>query len=182
MKYLRVFKTEAQYKAYCKGNDVWLPRVAYVVTDYKNPNGNSTGGTGTAPSDYDTTLNHNLTWAQYIDSSVSWDASIMSRTTGYVDWRVLHTEFMRVANGGTCYLTDTNKVVAPGTPTEDASAWLEVISYDPSTDTSYCVLHIRSKSESAATACSVTPVVDNDTSMLVADYKEKIHAYNYDFT
>lgn len=182
MKYLRVFKTESQYKAYCKGNDVWLPRIAYVVTDYKNSDGTtSTGAVTTAPDDYDSASHDGMTWAQYIDSSISWDKTIMDRTSGWVDWRVLNTEFMRVANGGVCYLTDTNKVVAPGTQSDDASAWLEVISYDPSTDTSYCRLCISTKNSTDSTVCYMENTFDSSMINMTPVYVEKVHAYNYDF-
>lgn len=182
MKYLRVFKTPTQYKNYCTGGDVWLPRVSYVVTDYLDTDG-TTDINFNEPGDFKD-VSQGRTWAQFLDSSVAWDKTIMERTKGYVDWRILHTEFMRVANGGVCYLTDTNRVVSPGTPSDDASAYLEFISYDASTDTSYMRLVISTKNATDSTVCYVENSTTTDASgneFLVPQYVEKIHAYNADF-
>lgn len=179
MKYLRVFKTVDQYREYCKSNDVWLPRVSYVVESYIDTDGTTNIGLN-EPADFQN-ASEGLTWDKFLDSSVAWDTTIMERTKGFVDWRILKTEFMRVANGGICYLTDTTNVLAPGTPSEDASAWLEEISYDSSTDTHYMRLCIRTKSEADSTVCYINNEIDNDTSTLTPMYVEKVHAYPFDY-
>lgn len=128
MRYLRVFKTQQEYDKYLKSGDVWLPRVSYIVSQYVNEDGTTVDASrNVAPGRWKGTL---AEWQAYVDSSVAWDPSIMGNgkdvydeyTKGVIDWAVLYTKFMEVANGGIMYVKDTSAIVGP--QTDDISAWI----------------------------------------------------------
>lgn len=128
MRYLRVFKTPDEYNKYLRSGDVWLPRVSYIVNEYVNADGTKVPASrNTAPGRWTGDL---ASWQKYVDSSIAWEPAVMGDgqdpndefTVGTIDWAVLYTKFMEVANGGILYIKDTSAIIGP--QTDDISAWV----------------------------------------------------------
>lgn len=190
MRYLRVFKTPDEYTKYLNSGDIWLPRVSYVVEKYVDADGNEvTASRGTAPGRWTSDL---ASWQAYVDSSVAWDPTVMGTgadpndeyTKGYIDWAVLYTKFMEVANGGILYVKDTSAIVGP--QTDDISAWIRedssqiavldasgnIIGYDEVITHTLC---FGSKTFDDASLCFMdVSVVDASTGEVVIRYWDKI--------
>ena len=116
MWHLKKFANNAAYKEYMSSDEIWLPRVAYILNGHEE-NIDSSG--------WD--INRNLKdWSNTADTSLG--LPLGGDDKRWVDYIQMGAHFIEMANGGILYFKDIQDVslydslIAGGSSPEDASA------------------------------------------------------------
>jgi hypothetical protein len=116
MWHLKKFTDNAEYREYISSDQVWLPRVAYILNSHVESLDNKGNDANGATDDWDNTPDtvNNLPKG--------------GNNGRWIDYILLKKHFIEVANNGTMYFTDIQDVstydalIARGESAADASA------------------------------------------------------------
>ena len=92
---LKKFTNNAAYANYLKGDDVWLPRVAYILNSHTE---------NIDPATYKDRNAEQADWSTQADSTTGLARGGDNKR--WVDFTQLGNHFIEVANGGTMYFKD----------------------------------------------------------------------------
>ena len=116
MWHLKKFANNAAYKEYMSSDDIWLPRVAYILNNHTESIDSSGWDTNRGASD----------WSNVADSSTG--LPLGGDNKRWVDIIQMGKHFIEMANNGVMYFKDIQDVslyeqlIANGSTAEDASA------------------------------------------------------------